>query len=93
METEKKLSEKERLEKRKKEIEQRIKKIEAREIQKAKNLDKQRKIIVGETVIDHATTDNKFAKILAEVLKVAVTEPRNLAVISDLISNVATEEK
>lgn len=44
-------------------------------------------------MIAHATTDYNFANILTEVLKGAITEPRNLEVISHLISNVATEEK
>lgn len=85
VESDKKLSKKELLIKKKQEIEEELKKIEAKESEKAKKLDQQRKFIVGEAMIGFFKKDAAFANDLREILKEFVTKPRDLEVISDLI--------
>lgn len=87
-----KLSKLERLQKRKQEIEQQLKAIEARDKQAARKKDTRRKIIVGAAVLAHAAMDEDFAKLLRAVLKKAVTEERNLALIADLTGGAPHEE-
>ena len=87
MESEKKLSKKELLIKRKQEIEDELKKIEAQENAKAKKLEQQRKFIVGEAVLAYVSKNPEFAKLLQEALKELVTKPRDLDAIADLIND------
>ena len=88
-----KLSKLERLQKRKEEIEKQLKALEARDKQAARKKDARQKIIVGAAVLAHAKIDENFAKTLREVLKKAVTEERNLAVIADLFAEATPEQK
>lgn len=91
MESEKKLSKKELLIKRKQEIEDELKKIEAQENAKTKKLDLQRKFIVGEVALAYVFKNPEFAFLLQEALKELVTKPRDIEVIADLI-NVPSEQ-
>jgi len=86
--TETKLSKLERLQKRKEDIEKQLKVLEAREKQAARKKDTRQKIIIGAAVLAHAAVDKNFSKLLQDVIKKAVTEERNLAVISDLFTEV-----
>jgi len=91
MMAEAKLSRLELLRKRKQEIEQQMRALEAREKEEGRKRDTRRKIIVGAAVLAHASLDADFALQLRSVLKKAVTEERNLAVIADLIGGVTDE--
>lgn len=91
MESEKKLSRKELLIKKKQEIEEALKKIEERDNAEAKKLDAKRKFIVGEVALAYVSKNPEFAKLLQEALKELVTKPRDLEVIADLI-NVPSEQ-
>jgi len=87
VESDKKLSKKELLIKRKQEIEEELKKIEAQENAKAKKLEQQRKFIVGEVALAYVYKNTEFAKLLQEALKELVTKPRDLDAIADLIND------
>ncbi len=87
VEIEKKKSKKELLIKKKKEIDEELKKIEAQENAKAKKLDLQRKFIVGEVALAYVSKNPEFAKLLQKALKELVTKPRDIEVISHLISD------
>ena len=87
MESDKKLSKKELLIKKKQEIDEELKKIEAQENAKAKKLDLQRKFIIGEATLAYVSKNPEFAKLLREALKELVTKPRDLEVIADLIND------
>jgi len=86
-----KLSRLELLRKRKQEIEQQMKALEAREREEERKKDTRRKIIVGAAVLAHASIDADFARTLRAILKKAVTEERNLALIDDLLNGAKVE--
>jgi hypothetical protein len=90
VESEKKLSKKELLIKRRQEIDVELKKIEDRDNAKAKKLDAKRKFIVGEIALAYVSKNPEFAKLLQEALKELVTKPRDLEIIIDLVSDFST---
>lgn len=93
MAEEKKLSKAEALKKKIEEYEQQLKNLEAKENEKAKKREVNRRMIVGEVVIAHAAKDADFAKKLQKILTDSVTKQRDLDMIADLMNDTSTEEK
>ena len=87
MAEEKKLSKAEALKKKIEEYEKQLKNLEAKENEKAKKLDLQRKFIVDEAMIGFFKKDTAFANDLRGILKEFVTKPRDIEVIADLIND------
>jgi hypothetical protein len=79
-------------EKKAEQVKARMAELVARQQGEQRKRDAHRKIVVGAAVIAHVRFDPEFRRVLREALKIAVTDPKNRAVIPDLLDEQAFQQ-
>ncbi len=79
-------------EKKAEQVRARMAELKARQHAEDRKLDAHRKIVVGAAAIAHVKIDPQFRRELREALNKAVTDPKQRAVIADLLDEKAFQE-